>query len=133
MKKILTCLALSICLPAAAAAAGPTAQPSHEFELDIDSVRETLAQAPLETQLELGAAGDVVLTLPMHDGIEQRFRVEESPMLSPQDAERYPHFRSYRIRGVDHPTWNGRLNRSTTLWIWTICLATGSAQVYSGS
>ena len=52
------------------------------------------------------------IQLPMPDGSLLLFNVEESPIMSPDSAAKYPDFKSYRARAVSDPSISGRLNYS---------------------
>ena len=77
--------------------------------LDAGALRETLAQAPLEFTPEASdTASAVVLALPMPDGAMGRFRVEESPIMEPALAARFPDIRTYRAQGLDDGSASAR-------------------------
>jgi hypothetical protein len=67
---------------------------------------QSLAAAPLEYTSSQGAE----VILPMPDGSMQRFEVENSPVIAPELAVRYPEIQTYRIRGLDAPSTTGRLD-----------------------
>ncbi|MEN8180644.1 MAG: hypothetical protein ABFS39_18765, partial [Pseudomonadota bacterium] len=73
---------------------------------DHDALKQSLAAAPLEFTSSQGAE----LLLPMPDGSMQRFEVENSPIMAPGLAARYPQIQTYRVRGLDDPTATGRLD-----------------------
>lgn len=64
--------------------------------------QETLRKAPFERRAELRDSQSIV-SLPMPDGLFLRLRIEESPALTPQLAERYPALKSYRGQSLDDP------------------------------
>ena len=97
-----------------------------EFWLNRGLLRDILSRAPLEEGVS--AAAEVVLTLPLPDGQFVRVRVEESPILSPDLAHRYPLIRTYRAQGVDDPTLTARLD--TTPWGFHAQLITEKGAVY---
>lgn len=74
--------------------------------VDRDSLQQALLAAPLEMTASRGAT----LELPMPDGSMQRFEVENSPIMAPQLAARYPEIQTYRVRGIDDPTASGRVD-----------------------
>jgi hypothetical protein len=65
--------------------------------------REVLRQAPMEFS-KAARQTQVIITLPMPDGTSSRFRVEESPVMAPLLAARFPAIKTYRGRGLDDPT-----------------------------
>ncbi|HEV3467765.1 MAG TPA: zinc-dependent metalloprotease family protein [Pyrinomonadaceae bacterium] len=79
--------------------------------LNQSALSQLLAQAPLEFT-PAARASQVILSLPMPDGSFSRFRVEESPVMSPGLAARFPAVRTYRGRGVDDPTATARFDRT---------------------
>jgi hypothetical protein len=70
-----------------------------------------LAQAPHELE-DAAKTTAVELELPMPGGGLERFRVVESPILSPADQAATPEFRTYRAVGIDDPSATGRLDFS---------------------
>ena len=81
--------------------------------LDRDALHEALAQAPLEFTADAAdKALSVVVALPMPDGTSLRFRVEESPIMEPGLAARFPDIKTYRGQGLDDGT-------ATTRFGWT--------------
>ena len=73
------------------------------LSLDERAQREALRHAPMEFTKAAGQTR-IVLALPMPDGKFARFRVEESPVMSPLLAARFPSIKTYRGRGLDDPT-----------------------------
>ena len=64
---------------------------------------KVLRHAPMEFS-KAAKETHVVMTLPMPNGTFARFQVEESPVLAPLLAARFPAIKTYRGRGVDDPT-----------------------------
>jgi hypothetical protein len=81
----------------------------------VDSVRmdDILRAAPLET-LQFSPPDPTLITLPLPDGSFELFRVEESPIMAPGLAARYPSIRNYRVTGVHRPALRGRLDRNNS-------------------
>lgn len=79
------------------------------FSLNESAQRQLLRQAPMEFT---NAARDaqVVMALPMPDGTFARFRVEESPVMAPKLAARFPEIKTYRGQGIDDPTATTRFD-----------------------
>lgn len=61
-----------------------------------------LASAPMEFS-DKAKSTEVVITLPRPAGGFARFRIEESPMLSPEVAAQAPDWKTYSGRGLDDP------------------------------
>jgi hypothetical protein len=72
--------------------------------LDTGALRDLLATAPME----FSGGEPAVVALPMPDGSDARFRFEESPILQPGLAARYPEIKTYRAQGVDNPAATAR-------------------------
>ncbi|HKO96181.1 MAG TPA: zinc-dependent metalloprotease family protein [Pyrinomonadaceae bacterium] len=71
--------------------------------------RELLRGAPMEFT-KAASQIQVVMKLPMPDGTFARFRVEESPVMEPLLAARFPAIKTYRGRGLDDPTATTRFD-----------------------
>jgi len=79
------------------------------LEVDVAALEGLLVRAPAERS----AAATVVpleLSLPYPDGTDRLFRIEESPIMEPELAARFPEIRTYTARGIDDPTATGRLS-----------------------
>ncbi len=79
------------------------------FELDGGQLRQRLERAPAEGEgvatrsSRAAAPGDVIITVPKPDGAYQQFRVEETQLLAPELAAKFPEIKSYRGDSVDGP------------------------------
>ncbi|MGH9768248.1 MAG: reprolysin-like metallopeptidase, partial [Blastocatellia bacterium] len=73
------------------------------FRLNRELLRGKLGGAPLESS---AAAKDalVEMTLPMPDGRFLRLRIEESPMMEPGLAAKFPEIKTYQGQGIDDPS-----------------------------
>jgi len=79
---------------------------SRSLTLDEPGLRGALAKAPLE-----GRAGAALLvTLPLPDGTNARFRVVEAPVMAPELAAQFPSIRTYTGVGLDDPSASLRLD-----------------------
>ncbi|MBL3526655.1 MAG: hypothetical protein JMN27_04370 [gamma proteobacterium endosymbiont of Lamellibrachia anaximandri] len=90
------------------AARGITAEPRYYRPLQANdgALRQALAAAPLEFTSSQGSE----LELPMPNGTMQRFRLELSPIMEPELAERYPEIATYQVHGIDDSGASGRLD-----------------------
>ena len=75
--------------------------------LNASALRTLLAGAPMEFTPQ-ARGGRVQLSLPTPDGKLARFLVEESPVMEPALALRYPMIKTYRAQGVDDPAATAR-------------------------
>jgi hypothetical protein len=64
---------------------------------------EILRRAPLEFTKAAGER-QVLIALPMPNKTFARFRIEESPIMEPTLAARFPEIKTYRGKGIDDPT-----------------------------
>jgi uncharacterized protein (TIGR03437 family) len=77
--------------------------------LNENATRKLLRHAPIEFS-KAAERNQVVMTLPMPDGKLDRFRVEESPVMSSRLATMFPEIKTYRGQGVDDPTATTRFD-----------------------
>ncbi|MDJ0833639.1 MAG: M12 family metallo-peptidase [Gammaproteobacteria bacterium] len=75
------------------------------YRLDTTQMSQRLANAEPEGQ----ASSEQVIELPVN-GKLQSFRLEESPIMAPGLATRYPDIKTYKVQGVDNPYASGRLS-----------------------
>ncbi len=87
----------------------PDAEKYLVFRLNKTSLSELLADVPSEAKKVLPEK-PVVMELPMPDGSFARFRIEESSVLEPDLAARFPEIKSYRGQGIDDPTLTTRFD-----------------------
>ncbi len=78
------------------------------FNLDASKLAEILQQTPREFTTDARDRA-VMMLLPLPTGGFGRFRIEESPIIQPKLAERYPWLKAYSVKGVDDRTATGRL------------------------
>ena len=79
------------------------------FRLDTAGMLDSLDRAPLEFS---EAARDMPqeLALPLPDGGTARFSIQESPVMHPRLADRYPDIKTCIGRGIDDPSAVARLD-----------------------
>jgi hypothetical protein len=75
--------------------------------LNVAGLRTALGTAPLET---LGGAPALVLTLPLPNGTNATFRVQEAPVMAPALAAQFPGIKTYVGVGVSDPAATLRLD-----------------------
>ncbi|MEP7336907.1 MAG: reprolysin-like metallopeptidase [Acidobacteriota bacterium] len=73
------------------------------FQLDGATLRNLLSRAPMEFTAPL-AASPVALAVPGPDGSFVRFRLQESPIMEPALAAKFPEIKTYLGQGIDDPT-----------------------------
>ncbi|MEP7342896.1 MAG: reprolysin-like metallopeptidase [Acidobacteriota bacterium] len=112
------------------------------FQLNRDGLEAALRSAPMEGVGKL-ANSPAVLTLPMPDGKLMQFRIEESPVMEPGLAARFPEVKSYRGQGLDDPAMTMRcdlspqgfhalvLSVSQTIYIHPANAAAGDSAAYA--
>ena len=72
------------------------------FELDLDTFRAALSQAPLSDN-HRNTSGEII-DFPMSDGTFQQFEVTESSIMQPELAAKFPDIKTYKAIGVDDKT-----------------------------
>jgi Metallo-peptidase family M12B Reprolysin-like len=86
-----------------APAAGVVPKSYRIMRLNQAARAELLGRAPLEFSKAAGET-QVVIALPMPNKTFSRFRIEESPIMEPSLAARFPEIKTYRGKGIDDPT-----------------------------
>jgi reprolysin-like metallo-peptidase family M12B len=76
--------------------------------LDTVGLRALLARAPMEFTLAARGGGRIEVSLPKPDGTTARFLTEESPVMEPGLAAKFPLIKTYRAQGVDDPAATAR-------------------------
>ncbi len=79
------------------------------FQLNKTALTKILAAAPSEFT-EKAQGKPVIIELPLPDGTYTRFKIEESSVLEPNLAARFPEIKSYRGQGIDDPTLTTRFD-----------------------
>ena len=81
------------------------------FRLNQTVLSELLAKAPREFT-DAARNTEVVIRFPMPDGTFSRFRIEDSPIMAPALAARFPEIKTYLGRGIDDPKMSTRFDMS---------------------
>ena len=76
------------------------------FQADDQALRSVLFKAPHETSGRL----DYQVPIPMPDGSLVQFSVQESPIMAPELAAKYPEIRTFKVFGVDDKSVSGRID-----------------------
>jgi hypothetical protein len=90
---------------------GAPAREIPRYIVNAAQMDDILRAAPLE-DLQFPHPNPGIITLPLPDGSFELFRVEESPIMAPGLAMRYPSIRNYKVAGVNRPELRGRLDRN---------------------
>ncbi len=83
------------------------------FRLRQTELNKILESAPLEFSDE-ARDKQVILTVPKPDGKFVRFRLEESPILSPEIAAQHPTWKTFQGYGIDEPNTTARFDWTDT-------------------
>ncbi|HWM90912.1 MAG TPA: zinc-dependent metalloprotease family protein [Thermoanaerobaculia bacterium] len=79
------------------------------LEVDVSALEGLLGRAPAERSAAAEAA-PLLFAIPYPDGTNRLFRVEESPILDPDLAARFPEIHTFSAKGIDDPTATARLS-----------------------
>lgn len=83
------------------------------YNLDLGNIGRVLAEAPLENT-ENARNKTVILSIPTPKGEIINFRLEESPIMSPEVAAQFPTWRTYQGYGIDDRTATARFDMTDT-------------------
>ena len=79
------------------------------FRLNRTLLKDSLADLPLERDAATREKA-VVMDVPLPDGSIQRFRMEETTVLSPEMAADFPNWKTFVGYGIDDPMATGRFD-----------------------
>lgn len=79
------------------------------FRLDRTFLKNSLADLPLENTNE-ATEKNIVMQFPMPDGSLQKFRMEQTAVLSPELAAQYADWKTFKGYGIDDTTAVGRFD-----------------------
>jgi len=98
------------------------------LRLNQSGLAQKLRQAPLEFA-PTGQSPPVVMSLPMPDGKNARFSIEESPITEPGLATQFPQLKTYRGQGIDDPAATLRFDWTTAGFHAIVLSAQGTVYV----
>lgn len=102
------------------------------FDLNGSKLNEILRSAPREFTAD-ARRRTVIIPLPLPGGGVGRFRLEESPIIAPKLASRFPWLKSYSVRGIDDRTATGRFEVTPEGFHAMIISAAGTFAIDRGS
>ncbi|MGB3717261.1 MAG: zinc-dependent metalloprotease family protein, partial [Candidatus Promineifilaceae bacterium] len=79
------------------------------LRIDYDALVNRLDRAPMEFT-DAAYVSDTVMVIPLPDGVNERFRIFESPVMAQGLATKFPEIKTYSAIGVDDPHASGRLD-----------------------
>ena len=79
------------------------------FRLNQPFLQTSLAELPLENT-DAARTKQTIMEIPQPDGTIERFRMEETPVLSPELAAQYPTWKTFVGYGIDNPQSIGRFD-----------------------
>lgn len=79
------------------------------FSLKDNALKNTLFQAPLEKNVQIGQS-TCIISLPLPNGKIQRFRVVEAPVMAEALAAAFPDIKTFSVKGIDDPYASGKLD-----------------------
>lgn len=83
------------------------------YGLNRNALKQIFDEAPMEFTVA-ARMKNTVLEIPSANGTLQRFRIEESPMLSPEIAAQFPDWKTYQGFGIDDPAATARFDLTPT-------------------
>ena len=98
------------------------------LEVDVKALENLLDRAPAERSAA-AATAPLLFSLPYPDGTDKLFRVEESPILAPELAARFPEIRTFVAQGIDDPTATARLSLTSLGFHAMVLSASGTVYI----
>jgi hypothetical protein len=98
------------------------------LEVDVSALEGLLGRAPAERSAAAEAV-PLLFAIPYPDGTNRRFRVEESPILEPDLAVKFPEIRTFAAKGIDDPTATARLSLTSLGFHAMVLSASGTVLV----
>jgi Metallo-peptidase family M12B Reprolysin-like/Secretion system C-terminal sorting domain len=88
-----------------------SSQPSeyHLFQIDFQSLKSQLAQAPLDTS---GLTSNVIISFPNADGSLSNYAIYEAPVMEKGLRDKFPDINSYIGKGIDNKRSSVRISTS---------------------
>ena len=80
------------------------------LQLDVTAMQQVGKTAQKEFSDTRNAT--TIIDLPLPDGSFQKFKIWESPLMEPELAAKFPHIKTYILKGVDDPFASGRMSVS---------------------
>ena len=84
--------------------------PSRKISADLTGIRQALSSSVSRKQRAKGVVVNSGFDIPLPDGDTEKFSVEESPIMLPELANKFPEIKTYKVRGIDTPSSNGRVD-----------------------
>jgi hypothetical protein len=81
-----------------------------EIIIDVNQLKSTLQNTQMKGVVGHNRSSNSIIELPIPTGGMQRFKVVESPILSPELSASRPQVKSYIAKGIDNPTATARFN-----------------------
>jgi hypothetical protein len=81
---------------------------SRTIEIDLEAFRLSLKNSPMENSAA-ARESPLAIRLPMPEGADRSFQVEQNTLLSPELAAKYPDFKTYNLQAADAPAVTGHL------------------------
>jgi hypothetical protein len=97
------------------------------FGLDVAALKTELSKAPVRENS--GGITSLVIMFPTPEGVFERYKIMEAPVLHPELGAKYPGIKSYAGQGIDDPTATIRFSVSTQTGLHAM-ISTGKKSMY---